>query len=315
MLLTKISRLIILFFLMASMTTCVSEPHQLKVGVNNWLGYAPLYLNDSSVNATEADYQIINFSSTTDTMLSIRNNTLEAAALTLDEAIVLAYEGVKLDIVLILDFSNGGDALISKTELVSIANLKGKNIAVEDSAVGAILLDGALASANLSFDDVNINHCAFDQHNQCFNNNDALITFEPVLSQLTSQGAHVLFDSTKIPYRIIDVLVVRRDIQPSNRQYIQILIDNYFKLQNKLEGDSHAFDQQLTKFTGLTADEIQQALSGITSIDRETNKNLLSNNEFMQEKIELLSHILVDNHHLLQNHYTPIHIDGRFVSE
>jgi len=40
---------------------------------------------------------------------------------------------------------------------------------------------------------------------------DAIVTFEPVKSELLSSGANILFDSHQIPGRIVDVLVVRKN--------------------------------------------------------------------------------------------------------
>ncbi|OIQ87136.1 hypothetical protein GALL_310240 [mine drainage metagenome] len=58
------------------------------------------------------------------------------------------------------------------------------------------------------------------------------MTFEPVRTELLARGAHVLFDSSRIPGRILDVLVVRADAMQSHLRQLKILLASHFAAQD-----------------------------------------------------------------------------------
>ena len=59
-------------------------------------------------------------------------------------------DGYQLKVILVMDFSNGDDVLLSKPDITSLTQVRGKNIVVEYTAVDAILLNGALNAAELN---------------------------------------------------------------------------------------------------------------------------------------------------------------------
>lgn len=288
----------------------------LRVGMNNWIGYAPAYLSYSHHSSNNTPYQVIPLGSATDVMHGLRGGTLEAGALTLDEAITLAGEGIELDIVLVFDVSNGGDALLSKKN-ESIKELKGKRVAVENTAVGALLLSGALLKAQLSLQDITVINCPYHQHERCFREADALVTFEPLLSNLKQQGAQVLFSSKEIPKQIIDVLVVRRETNAEHRESLQAFINHYFV---KLEDLHRAESQELSvlaDFTQLTPEELKRAFRGIKFASVEENLFFLRGGKGakLAQQQEQLRAFLLEHAYMSNEHYTPIRIDSSYVQE
>ena len=74
---------------------------------------------------------------------AMRNGTVDAAMLTLDEVLNLKQNGLDLRIVLVMDVSNGADVLMANPSIAKLADLRGKRVGVESSAVGAVMLDAA----------------------------------------------------------------------------------------------------------------------------------------------------------------------------
>lgn len=187
-----------------------------RVGINPWVGYDALVLARERGWVDAKSVQIVELMSNSESARALRNDLLDGAALTLDEALRLADAGVPVKIVAILDFSDGADAVVARAGIDAPADLAGKRIALEKTALGALLLDRVLASGGLRADQIKSFHVEASQHAEILMNGraDAVVTFEPMKSQLLEAGYHSLFDSSQVPGDVVDVLVVRADVPP-----------------------------------------------------------------------------------------------------
>ncbi len=128
----------------------------LTVGMNPWVGYDPLVLARDRGLTDAEQLRVVELASASETLRHLRNGLLDAAMLTLDETLRLAESGVAVRIVAVLDESTGGDAVLAAPRITSPAQLKGEFVAVEDSAVGALLLQRMLTKAGLTRADVRV---------------------------------------------------------------------------------------------------------------------------------------------------------------
>lgn len=145
-----------------------SEEPPFRVGTNVWLGYEPLYLAQSLGYLKGQGVSLRKFDTTLEVIEAFRLGLLEAAAVTLDEALRLAESGPEIRIVLVMDVSNGGDVILGQPELAAVSDLRGKRIAVEESAVGGYLLARALEIAEVRPEDVILVHLPIDRHLDAF---------------------------------------------------------------------------------------------------------------------------------------------------
>lgn len=260
------------------LSACHSPEPQLRIGTNIWAGYEPLYLARNLGFYEDTRIKLVELSSASDVIHALRSGTLEGAALTLDEALTLLDDGIELRLILIMDFSAGADALLAKPEIDTLKALRGKRIAVENSAVGAILLDGALHAAELTATDIEIVSCTINEHINCYSSVDAVVTFEPVRTKLLQQGAHQLFDSSQIPGRIADVLVVLKKTTASSPHSLAQLLAGYFKARAYLTAQPEEAAGRMAKRMGLSADEVLASYDGIRMLGLEENRQLLQGN-------------------------------------
>jgi NitT/TauT family transport system substrate-binding protein len=112
-----------------------------------------------------------------------------------------------------------------------LADLRGKRVGVEKSAVGAYMLARAVERANLAVADVVAVYIPVQEHRSAFEQGrvDALVTFEPVLGQVRAMGAHVLMTSADIPGEIVDVLAVRRSVAERRPRDVAALVEAWFR--------------------------------------------------------------------------------------
>ena len=218
---TRSSRLLRL--LQLALLACVGllagcNPHYtppLMVGTNTWIGYEPLYLARSLGYHDGLPLRLVELGSTTQAMDALRVGKLDLAGVTLDEALTLVQEGLPLRIIWVMNISAGADAIIARPGIRRLADLRGQRIGVEQTAVGAYMLQAALEQAGMQASDVSVLPLPLDEHLSAWHGRrvDAVVTFDPVRQTLLNEGGVTVFDSRALPGEIVDVLVARDEQQ------------------------------------------------------------------------------------------------------
>ncbi len=299
-----------------SILVACSKPAEppLRVGTNNWPGYELLYLARSLKFYDDTSIRLVELKNASDVMHAMRTRNLEAAALTLDESLTLIQDGIDVRIILVMDVSNGADALLVKPHINTLTDLNGKKIAVEYTAVGAILLDAALEKADLTASDVDIISCTLEEHERCYTSNDAIITFEPVRTALLNKGARQLFDSSQIPGRIIDVLVVHHDVIKRNPESLKRLLSGYFQAVEHLQIQPDDATTRMAPRLGITPEEILTSYEGLSIPGLSGNRVSLKNHE-LKNTISNLSRLMLEKKLLIKSINTENLVDGSHLPE
>ena len=281
----RIAGLIYCLVLTVVLISCNEQSDtSLRIGSGVWPGYEPLYLARSLGYYEESQVNLIEMISASEVMQALRNGLLEGAALTLDEVLTLVQDGVELRIILVMDYSLGADGLLVKPDILELDQLIGKRVAVENTAVGAIILDSALSEAGLSASDIEIVSCTHDEHLGCYSSVSAVVTFEPVTTELLKQGGRQLYDSSKMPGRIVDVLAVSPQVITAQAATLDTLLDGYFKARRYLELPPEDAAMRMAPRQGLTPEEVLASYEGMRLPD------------------------LLENHQLLEGNISPLHI-------
>lgn len=257
---------------------CTGEPAApIRVGTNLWVGYEPLYLA-RALNAFRAgSVHLVELPSTTEVLQALRSDTLEAAALTLDEVLAEGQFRSDLRVVLVLDESHGGDALLAGPGIDAPADLRGRRIGFENSGVGALLLDAALRAGGLTPADVQAVPITPDQHVASFRQGavDAVVAYEPAVSLLRAAGARVIYDSTRLPGRIVDVLVVREEVARRDEERVRELIRGWFKALQFIETTPREAYPIMAERQHVAPWELERALAGLRLSSVQANRDLL----------------------------------------
>lgn len=259
------------------LAACGEEPAWLRVGTNPWPGYAPLYLAQDLGYFADRRIRLVDLASSTGASRALADGALEAAALTLDEALRLRRALPDLRIVLVLDISAGGDALLVPPEIREPAQLRRKRIGVESTAVGAYLLTRFLERNGLGIEDVQPVWLAADEHESAFREGrvDAVVTHEPMRTRLLRQGARVLFDSRALPGEIVDVLVVRGRCLERQPGAVRTLAEGWFRALDFLAREPTGALERMAPRLGLGTGELKAALQGLELGGRDLNRRLL----------------------------------------
>ena len=264
--------------LLAILIGCSQQPQSpVHVGAIVWPGYEPLFLARDLGYYPKQSIDLRDYPSTTETTQALRNGDIEAAALTMDEALLLAETNPDIQVVLVIDFSNGADVVMARPEIPTLQALKGQKIGVESSALGGYILTRVLEKAGLSLHDVKIVQLGASEHEQAFKQGvvDAVVTFEPARSNLVKAGAKVLFDTSEIPGEVMDVLVARRDLLKTHKATIEKLVQGWFRALEYRKQHPEDADRRMAPREQVTPEQFTKSLKLIQIPDLQTNLTLL----------------------------------------
>ena len=256
-----------------------SEPNiqTLRIGTNVWPGYEPLYLARDLGYFNEHEIRLIEYTSASQVIKAYRSGLLDAAAVTLDEAIRLLETGEDFRVILAMDISNGADALLGQASVKSINDLKGKRIGVEHTALGAYFIHRVIEISPLEKQDITIVPLEVQQHERAFKEKqvDAVVTFEPARSKIMGNGGNVLFDSSRIYGEIVDVLILRKEKKHLFEKNINELRLAWFKAVGNIQSNPGKYAKSIDKRMRIGEENVMSVFEGLIFPNKEENEFFL----------------------------------------
>lgn len=291
----RLAKRVIFLLVITSLFACdwqIEKP--LRVGTIPWAGFEILYLARDLAYYDKAQIQLKELTSTTEILNAFRQGQLDAIALTLDEALRLADNQSDLKIILIFNISDGADKLIVNPTIKSLAELKGKRIAVEQSGVGSYMLSQVLQMAELSPSDIIIIPSTINQHAMMLNNAevDAAISFDPIAYQLQKQGYINLLDSRMLSGQIVDVLITRDITLEQQRKNLQQLLEGYWKARKYLTENPTDALSRIAPRLGVSSEELELLYQNLILPEREHQQTLF--NQQLEKIIEPMNKLMLE---------------------
>jgi NitT/TauT family transport system substrate-binding protein len=200
------------------------------------------------------------------------------ATLTLDEVLDLMHDGVKLRVLMVLDGSNGADAVMASPKIKKLSDLKGKRIAIENIPLGVYMLSRLLTAAKLTRADVHILPVSENKHEEMYRQGkaDAFITFDPMKTKLAKLGAHSIFDSSDIPNEIFDLMLVHEDVYLNRRKEVCEVAKQWFRTLDYMKRSPGEAAVTISKRLEVSPKEYAEMLLGIKTPDLQENLALIS---------------------------------------
>lgn len=270
----------------------------LVMGLNVWAGWAPIFYanNGTEPNTDSLFYKKYGFKlaikiidSPAASIQAFASGDIHATAWTLD-MIPLFYEQLKQDsralprAFLQVDWSNGGDGLVVRDSIKSIADLKGKTVALAQHSPSHYLLLNLLINAGLQPSDVNLKFTedAF-QAAAAFNADKSIagcVSWAPDIYKLSEVKGNKLLVSTATANKLIaDVMFARADFVRDNPKVIDGLVRGFFDGIEALrdEGNRQKAAGFMGKAYGLPAEEAAAMMADAHSTNYAENRDFFLN--------------------------------------
>src|SRR5262245_56241551 len=149
----------------------------------------------------------------------------------MDALTIPAAGGVDTTAVIVGDFSNGNDGIVLKTGK-SLADIKVRKINMVELSVSHYLLAPALSTVKLKDKDIKVVNTSDADIVAAFKSPDstAVVTWNPQLMEVKAEpGTTLVFDSSKIPGEIIDLLVLNSETLKDNPDLGKALVGIWYE--------------------------------------------------------------------------------------
>ncbi|MEP9367697.1 putative urea ABC transporter substrate-binding protein [Xanthobacter sp. VNH20] len=229
-----------------------AEKKSFKMGYSIYVGFMPLaYMKQSGILKKWADkYGIdIDIVLVNDYVGSINQfiaGDLDAVGVAgMDGLTMPAAGGVDTSIFLITDFSNGNDALLSKSAK-SVAELKGQDIYLLEFSVSHYLLDRALVMNGLhgvgAVKTINISDADIASAYLTKPELKHAVSWKPMTADMLagSKESKILFDSSKIPGEIMDVFIGKTEVLKDNPNFAKAITGAWYEALATLKAGGDA---------------------------------------------------------------------------
>src|SRR5215210_309311 len=274
------------------------QDNTVVLGLNVWAGWAPIfYANGGTEPSTDSlFYKKYGFKvaikiidSPAESINAFASGNIHATAWTLD-MMPLFYEQLKADsralprAFLQVDWSNGGDGIVARKNIATIADLKGKKIALAQHSPSHYLILNLLINAGIQPSDVDFRFTedAF-QAAAAFNADKSLaacVSWAPDIYKLSEAPGNKLLVSTATANKLIsDVMFARADFVRDNPKIIDGMARGFFDAVEALkdEGNRRKAAALMGKAYGLPADEAFAMLGDAHSTNYAENKAFFLN--------------------------------------
>jgi len=211
-----------------------------KVAWTIYVGWMPWdYVDQSGIIKKWADkYGIeIDIVQVNDYVESINQYTagaFDACVMTnMDALTIPAAGGVDSTALIVGDFSNGNDGVVLKGDGKTLADIKGQNVNLVELSVSHYLLARGLDSIGLKERDLKVVNTSDADMVAAFQTSDvtAVTTWNPLLSEITAMPkTSMVFDSSKIPGEIIDLMVVNTKTLGDNPKLGKALTGAWYEI-------------------------------------------------------------------------------------
>jgi NitT/TauT family transport system substrate-binding protein len=210
----------------------IAAADSVKLGVVTWIGYGPIYCAAANgfYKKYGLDVKLVNFADNSIMAGALQSGQLDATTMTYDQVIASNARGWKIKVVMPVDYSVGGDAILASTQIHSIKELKGRKVAFMAASPSDFLLGYALSQDGLSEKDISPVNSTPEGVVGILAGGavDVGVTYEPNVSVLTKSGGgkrfHVLLSSRDARGMITDVLALRESVIAKNPQWVRGLI-------------------------------------------------------------------------------------------
>ncbi|HUC92947.1 MAG TPA: ABC transporter substrate-binding protein [Paenibacillus sp.] len=209
-----------------------------------------------------------------DSLQALSTGKVDANSQTLSDTLAPASKGIGLKAVLVNDNSFGGDAIVSKPDINSVKDLKGKTVATELGTVDHLLLLTALDQNGMKESDINYVNMTVNDAGPAFisGNTDASVLWEPFQTKAVKEGkGKLLFSSKDTPGLIPDLLVFRESVVKERPEDIQKIVDAWFDALDYFRANPEESIELLAGKAETTPEDFKLGLDSIKLFTPEDN--------------------------------------------
>ena len=264
------------------------------ISIDEWIGYwsllaanGGLKTTPDSINARNGiNITYVPMNDATASSNALISNDIQGAGYTVNRYAFLQqkFDNAGVDVIMpyITNYSNGGDGIISKKDIVNISDLVGKKIAVPQFSESHTMVEWLINNSALTEDEkAQITIVPFetaDETAKAFFSGevDAAATWEPYLTEARAlDDSRVLFSTAMSTNLILSGMIFRQDFLQDNEDFTVKMIDGALEAADLYKKDFDSI-RQLPMFELMTDEEIVEMANGADLATARQNEKLLT---------------------------------------
>jgi NitT/TauT family transport system substrate-binding protein len=257
--------------LVAQRTLIAQQKPVFTVGWSVYVGWDPYYyMAKSGILRKWADkygidikVQRFDYAPSLDAFVA---KNIDACAMTNMEALDMpAAAGVDTTAVIVGDYSNGNDAVITRQNL-GLAQIPGKPVMLVEKTVSQYLFERAMTLNGLTAQIKQVKYINTSDSDIAYafiadKSKPAVVTWKPLVSQIMkSKDVKMVFNSSQIPGEIMDLLVVRTEVlnraDGSGQKFAKAVTGAWYELMTQMTQTGPAGDKVLTGIAEASKDSL-----------------------------------------------------------
>jgi len=270
-----ISTLLVVTFLISACTGTASPQTAktpIRVSWSLWPGYYPMaiavekgFFEKHGVQVEPVFYAVY-----ANQAPDLASGMIDGALITMNDTFFDAISK-DIEIVLILDNSDGAEQIVASSGISNLKDLRGKRIGFASSSVNSKLLIRQMLKDNgISISEVTLIDVPVDKIPDAIPSRiDAGYTYEPYTFAALSKGNKTIYTTANVPGLGVDVLAFRKDIVQNRPEDVKAFIAAWFEALQYWQDHPADGNAIIAKATGLKPEEI--SLEGVKMFDQNAN--------------------------------------------
>jgi NitT/TauT family transport system substrate-binding protein len=258
--------------LSASFAASAATP--VKLSLTTWIGYSPFYVAEGMgmYKKQGLDVTLKTFSDPAMLPSSVTSKAVDGSLMTYDQLVGAVAQGQKLKVVMPIDYSNGGDAVLGDASINKITDLKGKKVAYSPLSPSDFLISYALKINGMSTKDINPINMAPEAIPSAMASKAVPVgvTYEPNVSQIMAMDGgkkfKVIYSSKEAPGLIADVMVFDEAYIKKNPKNIAAIMKAYLQGLAYMKNNPKEASEIIGKAIGVSGKEVMAQLTGVYNI-------------------------------------------------
>ncbi len=286
-------------FATLTLSACSEAPSQpLRVGINPWPGYAPLFLAaDQGFFMDEGvEVELIELASLADVRRAFERGQVDGMTSSLVEVLDADRNSDRHPVIsLMTDYSNGADVVLAIEEISGVNDLKGRRVGVEPSSLNRFILARALGQGGLSMADVEVVNLPQLGMREAVVEGaiDAVVTYPPMSVDIMRTGkAQRIFSSADIPGEVVDIVSFGREVIQQRSADIDAFERAWGRAVRYIEENPDDAYAVIGRNIGMTVGEVRESYDGVLIIPAERQEEFLNAEGPLAESILAMTDIL-----------------------
>jgi NitT/TauT family transport system substrate-binding protein len=240
----------------------------LRIGVNPWPGF--LFLHHAADRGYFEDegahVELVELSSCRDVAVAYQLEQIDIATTTTIDLLFIRHLSERSPVAfLVTDESSGADVILARPGIESVADLPGHRVAAEPASLDLMLLALALESVGRSLSDVEVVSIAQAEMAEEYRAGevDAAVAYPPGSLTLESAGAKTIFDTSKLPGAILDLLVAEPRLLVEERERLAAVVRATERAMDDWRNQPREIEAGMALHAGMDAAELAASFKGL----------------------------------------------------